>query len=164
MCLKAPKVRSARLRQMSVYPSFNISNGDNLKYVHRHREMVQSAFALRRTPARWTLLKAGQIGRARRSPMSAMGQKQTFRALAIYVRFRGQSGRAGLPLTMSAYSHKRTSSRRRFSNPDLRGVRERGNWPRGLRRVLYWALRKHLSNNKQPFARAMYHFSQGPVY
>jgi len=42
-CLKAPKARSARLRQMSVYPSFDTSNGDNVKYAHRNREMVRSS-------------------------------------------------------------------------------------------------------------------------
>ncbi len=46
-------------------------------------------FTLRRTPPRWTRLKAGQIGRARRSPMSALGQKRTSRATPIYVRFWG---------------------------------------------------------------------------
>ncbi len=41
--------------------------------------------------------------------MTAWGQKQTSRGLPLYVRFWGLSGLSGLPLRMSAYSHKRTS-------------------------------------------------------
>ncbi len=56
--------------------------------VHLDSGIEGAAFTLRRTRARWTLLKAGQIGRARRSPMSALGPSTT----PIYVRFRGLSG------------------------------------------------------------------------
>ncbi len=40
--------------------------------------------------------------------MSALGHKQTSRALVIYVRYWGESGLSGAPLRMSAYSQERT--------------------------------------------------------